>query len=67
MISIIVQLLIAFPKIGAMFLKIRTAYVKELTTRRYNKHSADIQRWVRDTEKEQDPRVPKGTEQPRIQ
>lgn len=66
MISVIVQLLIAFPKIGAMFLKVRTAYVKELATRRYNKHNADIQQWVRDTKAKQDTRVPTGTEQPRI-
>ncbi len=54
MISTIVQLLIAFPKIGAMFLKIRTEYVKELATRRHNKHSARINEWVRDTKREQD-------------
>jgi hypothetical protein len=66
MISVIVQLLIAFPKIGAMFLKVRTAYVKELATRRYNKHNADIQQWVRDPKAEQDTRVHTGTEQPRV-
>jgi len=65
-ISVIVQLLIAFPKIGAMFLKVRTAYVKELSTRRYNKHNADIQQWVRNSKAEQDTRVHTGTEQPRI-
>jgi len=65
-ISVIVQLLIAFPKIGAMFLKVRTAYVKELATRRYNKHNADIQQWVRNPKAKQDTRVHTGTEQPRI-
>ena len=66
MISVIVQLLIAFPKIGAMFLKVRTAYVKELATRRYNKHDDLIEQWVRNPKAEQDTRVPTGTEQPRI-
>jgi len=66
MISVIVQLLIAFPKIGAMFLKVRTAYVKELATRRYNKHNSDIKQWVRDPKAKQDTRVLTGTEQPRV-
>ncbi len=66
MISIIVQLLIAFPKIGAIFLKVRTAYVKELATRRHNKHSARINDWVRNPKAKQDTGVPTGTEQPRI-
>ena len=66
MISVIVQLLIAFPKIGAMFLKVRTAYVKELATRRYNKHDDLIEQWVRDSKAEQDTRVHTGTEQPRV-
>ena len=54
MISIIVQLLIALPKIGAMFLRLRTAYVKELATRRHTKHSSRINEWVRDTKRKQD-------------
>lgn len=54
MISTIVQLLIAFPKIGAMFLKIRTEYVKELASRRHREHSAHINEWVRDAERKQD-------------
>ena len=66
MISVIVQLLIAFPKIGAMFLMVRTAYVKELATRRYNKHDDLIEQWVRNPKAKQDARVPTGTEQPRI-
>ena len=66
MISVIVQLLIAFPKIGAMFLKVRTAYVKELATRRYNKHDDLIEQWVRNPKAKQDTRVLTGTEQPRI-
>ena len=66
MISTIVQLLIAFPKIGAMFLKIRTEYVKELATRRHNEHSARIDEWVRISKTKQDTRVLGKTEQPRI-
>ena len=54
MITLIVQLLIAFPKIGAMFLKVRTKYVKELATRRHNEHSTRINEWVRDTKRKQD-------------
>ena len=54
MIRLIVQLLIAFPKMGAMFLQLRTAYVKELATRRHTKHSARISEWVRDAKRKQD-------------
>lgn len=54
MISLIVQLLIAFPKMGALFLQLRTAYVKELASRRHTKHSARINEWVRDTKRKQD-------------
>lgn len=54
MITTIVQLLIAFPKLGALFLKIRTEYVKELATRRHNEHSTRINEWVRDTKGKQD-------------
>lgn len=66
MISTIVQLLIAFPKIGALFLKVRTAYVKELATRRHNKHDDLIKQWVRNPKEEQDTGVRTGTEQPRV-
>ena len=64
MITTIVQLLIAFPKLGAMFLKLRTAYVKELANRRHNEHRSRIDEWVRNDEGKQDSRVPTGTEQP---
>lgn len=66
MISVIVQLLIAFPKIGKLIVKIRYEYVKELATRRYNKHDDLIEQWVRNPEAKQDTRVPTGTEQPRV-
>lgn len=66
MISVIVQLLLAFPKIGSIFLKIRTAYVKELTNRRYIKHNGSINQWVCDDKTEQGATVPRGTEQPRV-
>jgi transposase len=46
MISTIVQLLISFPKIGSLLLKIRDEYVKEVITKRYNKHSDIIDDWV---------------------
>ena len=66
MISVIVQLLIAFPKIGKLIVKIRYEYVKELANRRYNKHDSLIEQWVRNPKAKQDTRVPTGTEQPRI-
>ena len=66
MISVIVQLLIAFPKIGKLIVKIRYEYVKELANRRYNKHDDLIEHWVRNPKAKQDTRVPTGTEQPRI-
>ncbi len=66
MISLIVQLLIAFPKIGALLLKLKREYVKELVTRRDNEHRNLINEWVRDSEGKQDSRVPPKTEQPRV-
>ena len=66
MISLIVQLLIAFPKIGALLLKLKREYVKELVTRRNNEHRNLINEWVRDSEAKQDSRVPSKTEQPRV-
>ena len=66
MISLIVQLLIAFPKIGALLLKLKREYVKELVTRRDNEHRNLINEWVRDSEGKQDSRVPPETEQPRV-
>jgi hypothetical protein len=65
-ISLIVQLLIAFPKIGALLLKLKREYVKELVTRRDNEHRNLINEWVRDVKREQDSRVPPKTEQPRV-
>jgi hypothetical protein len=65
-ISLIVQLLIAFPKIGALLLKLKREYVKELVTRRDNEHRNLINEWVRDSEAKQDSRVPPKTEQPRV-
>jgi hypothetical protein len=66
MISLIVQLLIAFPKIGALLLKLKREYVKELVTRRNNEHRNLINEWVCDSEAKQDSRVPPETEQPRV-
>jgi hypothetical protein len=65
-ISLIVQLLIAFPKIGVLLLKLKREYVKELVTRRDNEHRNLINEWVRDVKREQDSRVPPKTEQPRV-
>ena len=66
MISLVVQLLIAFPKIGALLLKLKREYVKELVTRRDNEHRNLINEWMRDAEGKQDSRVPPKTEQPRV-
>ena len=66
MISLIVQLLISFPKIGVLLLKLKREYVKELVTRRDNEHRNLINEWVRDVKREQDSRVPPKTEQPRV-
>ena len=66
MISLVVQLLIAFPKIGALLLKLKREYVKELVTRRDNEHRNLINEWMRDPEGKQDSRVPPKTEQPRV-
>ena len=66
MISLIVQLLIAFPKIGSLLLKLKREYVKELVTRRDNEHRNLINEWVRDSEAKQNSRVPSKTEQPRV-
>jgi hypothetical protein len=65
-ISLIVQLLIAFPKIGALLFKLKREYVKELVIRRDNEHRNNITEWVRDAKREQDSRVPPKTEQPRV-
>ena len=61
MISVIVQLLIAFPKIGKLIVKIRYEYVKELANRRYNNHNSLIEQLVRNPKAKQDTRVPTGT------
>ena len=66
MITLVVQLLIAFPKLGRLFLDIKREYVKELVNRRQSKHSDLINDWMRDTEGEQDSNVPPKTEQPRL-
>ena len=54
MISLIVQFLIAFPKVGAMVIKIRSEYVKELSNRRHRKHLDDINEWMRGPKRKSD-------------
>ena len=48
MISSIVKLLIAFPKLAELFLKIKKEYVKEVLSERHNKHGTIIKCWVHD-------------------
>ena len=44
MIKLIVKLLIAFPKLGALFVSVRTAYVMALAEKRYEEHLAIVER-----------------------
>ncbi len=66
MITLVVQLLIAFPKLGRLFLDIKREYVKELVNRRQSEHSDIINDWMRDAKGEQDSNLPPKTEQPRL-
>lgn len=66
MITVIVQLLIAFPKLGRLFFAIRNAYEKEIFSRRHNKHTTDIDDWVRNGSAKQSADIPPKTEQPRL-
>ena len=66
MITLVVQLLIAFPKLGRLFLDIKREYVKELVNRRQSEHSDLINDWMRDSQGKQNPNVPPKTEQPRL-
>ena len=43
MIKLIVKLLIAFPKLGALFVSVRTAYVMALADKRYEEHLALVE------------------------
>ena len=66
MITTIVQLLIAFPKLGRLFLDVRKEYVKEIKNRRHSHHSDVIDEWVRDGKGESTAVDPPATEQPRL-
>ena len=44
MIKLIVKLLIAFPKLGALFVSVRTAYVMALADKRYEDHLAIVEK-----------------------
>jgi len=66
MIKLVVNLLIAFPKIANVLFTIQNSYVKEVKNRRYNRNSKLIDEWLRDSKEESDSRVHTGTEQPRI-
>jgi hypothetical protein len=44
MIKLIVKLLIAFPKLGALFVSVRTAYVMALADKRYEEHLALVEK-----------------------
>ena len=48
MISTIVKLLLAFPRLGALFFKVHKEYEKKLSTDRYIEHRNRINDWVRE-------------------
>lgn len=56
MIGTIVKLLIAFPKLGRLFLDIRDEYTKELRSRRARSNNRLINAWVRDSTPKPDTR-----------
>lgn len=56
MIATIVKLLIAFPKLGRLFLSIRDEYTKELADRRYARNNQRINRWVHNSQAKSDSR-----------
>ena len=43
MIKLIVKLLIAFPKLGALFVSVREAYCMALANKRYEEHLAILE------------------------
>tara|TARA_X000000950_G_C13645952_1_gene549580 strand:- start:362 stop:562 length:201 start_codon:yes stop_codon:yes gene_type:complete len=65
-ITVIVQLLLAFPKLGRLFFAIKNEYEKEIRSRRHNKHTDDIDDWVRNGSPKQSANIPPKTEQPRL-
>ena len=56
MIATVVRLLIAFPKLGRLFLSIRDEYTKELTNRRHTRNRLLINNWVHDSKAKSDTR-----------
>jgi hypothetical protein len=56
MIATIVRLLIAFPKLGRLFLSIRDEYTEELNNRRLTRHRLLINKWVHDSPAKPDTR-----------
>lgn len=56
MIKSIVRLLIAFPKLGRLFLSIRDEYTTELKNRRHTRNRLFINRWVHDDSPKPDTR-----------
>ena len=56
MIATIVRLLIAFPKLGRLFLSIRDEYTEELNNRRLTRHRLLINKWVHDSPSKPDTR-----------
>jgi len=55
-IGTIVRLLIAFPKLGRLFIDIRNEYTKELDKRRYARNRILINRWLHDAPAKPDTR-----------
>ena len=48
MVKLIVSLLLKFPKMAELFLKVREEYAKEIKNRRHKRNDDLINRWVHD-------------------
>ena len=66
MISTLVKLLLAFPRLGALFFKVHREYEKKLSTDRYIKHRDLIDNWVREPAPDKDTGVSPRTAEPRF-
>ncbi len=67
MISSIVKLLIAFPKLADLFFKVQESYVKKTKLERHKRNHDLIDGWVRGTDKtDKDTRVHRKAPSPRF-
>mgnify|MGYP001184499896 FL=1 len=66
MISTIVKLLLAFPRLGALFFKVHKEYEKKLSTDRYIEHRNRINDWMREPSSDKDTGVSPRIATPRF-